>query len=47
MRRTVPRFSILAVSSGIMGLFAIGYPADVRIPQLLGRGLIQITPFFC
>jgi len=36
MRRTVPRFSILAVSSGIMGLFAIGYPADVRIPQLLG-----------
>src|SRR5262249_10829564 len=30
MRRTVPRFSNLAVALGITGLFAIGYPADVR-----------------
>jgi Autotransporter beta-domain len=30
MRRTVPRFSNLAVSLGITGLFAIGYPAQVR-----------------
>src|SRR5215831_11311991 len=30
MRRTIPRFSMLAVSSGIAGLFAIGYPAEVR-----------------
>src|SRR4029450_595811 len=30
MRRTVPRFSNLAVSLGITGLFAIGYPADGR-----------------
>jgi hypothetical protein len=30
MRRAIPRFSILAVSSGITGLFAIGCPAEVR-----------------
>ena len=30
MRRTVPRLSNLAVSLGITGLFAIGYPAEVR-----------------
>src|SRR6516165_2727106 len=30
MRRAIPRFSILAVSSGITGLFAIGYSAEVR-----------------
>ena len=30
MRRVIPRFSKLAVSLGITGLFAIGYPADVR-----------------
>src|SRR5262245_61166994 len=30
MRRAIPRFSILAVSSGITGLFAVGYPAEVR-----------------
>jgi hypothetical protein len=30
MRRTVPRFSNLAVSLGITGLFAIGYPAEGR-----------------
>jgi hypothetical protein len=30
MRHVIPTFSILAVSSGITGLFAIGYPAEVR-----------------
>jgi Autotransporter beta-domain len=30
MRHAIQRFSILAVSSGITGLFAIGYPAEVR-----------------
>ena len=30
MRRVIPRFSSLAVSLGITGLFAIGYPAEVR-----------------
>jgi hypothetical protein len=30
MRRAVPRLSNLAVSLGITGLFAIGYPAQVR-----------------
>src|SRR5262245_20790187 len=30
MRHAITRFSILAVSSGITGLFAVGYPAEVR-----------------
>ena len=30
MRRAIPRFSNVAVSLGITGLFAIGYPAQVR-----------------
>ena len=30
MRRVIPRFFKLAVFLGIPGLFAIGYPADVR-----------------
>jgi hypothetical protein len=30
MRRAIPRLSSLAVSLGITGLFAIGYPAEVR-----------------
>src|SRR5215813_3824164 len=30
MRHAIPRFSSLAVSLGITGLFAIGYPAEVR-----------------
>src|SRR5215469_9380438 len=30
MRRAIPRFSSLAASLGITGLFAIGYPAEVR-----------------
>jgi len=43
MRRANPRFSILAVSSGIAGLFAIGYPAEVRAqtifcPATFGAG---------
>jgi hypothetical protein len=30
MRHAIPRFSILAVALGTTGLFAIGYPAEVR-----------------
>ena len=30
MRHAIPTFSSLAVSLGITGLFAIGYPAEVR-----------------
>ena len=30
MQRVIPRFSILAVAFGTTGLFAIGYPAEVR-----------------
>src|SRR5262245_32287116 len=30
MRHAIPRFSGLAVSLGITGLFSIGYPAEVR-----------------
>src|SRR5262245_37843382 len=30
MRHAIPRFSSLAVSLGITGLFSIGYPAEVR-----------------
>ena len=50
MRRAIPRFSKLAVSLGITGLFAIGYPAEGRaqtiyfVPQLLA-GIIQMTRF--
>jgi hypothetical protein len=41
MRDAIPRFSILAVSLGITGLFAIGYPAEVRAqfcPATFGAG---------
>ena len=30
MRHDIPRFSTLAVSLGVTGLFSIGYPAEVR-----------------
>ena len=48
-RRVIPRFSKLAVSLGITGLFAIGYPAEVRAqtifcPATFGSG---IHPLFC
>src|SRR5262249_55285038 len=44
-------FSILAVSSGIMGLFAIGYPAEVRAqtifcPATISGALQPTLPFF-
>ena len=43
MQRVIPRFSNLAVALGITGLFAIGYPADVRAqtifcPATFGAG---------
>src|SRR5262249_53256988 len=34
MRHAIPRFSSLAVSLGITGLFAIGYSADVRAQSI-------------
>ena len=51
MRHAIPRFSILAVSLGITGLFAIGYPADVRAqtifcPATFGAGINQMAPVF-
>ena len=43
MRRAIRTFASLAVSQGITGLFAIGYPADVQAqtifcPATFGRG---------
>src|SRR6516164_831951 len=43
MQHAIPRFSSLAVSLGITGLFAIGYPAEVRAqtifcPATFGAG---------
>src|SRR5262249_31321083 len=51
MRRAIPRFSILAVSSGITGLFAIGYPAEVRAqtifcPATISGGNSATSPVF-
>src|SRR5215471_3873144 len=57
MRHAITRFSILAVSSGITGLFAIGYPAEVRAqtqtifcpaafsPQSSGLGTTPVPVF--
>jgi hypothetical protein len=53
MRRAVPRLSNLAVSLGVTGLFAIGYPAQVRAqtqtifcPATFGSGPNQGQPVF-
>src|SRR6516225_7953614 len=51
MRRAILRFSYLAVSSGITGLFAIGCPAEVRAqtifcPATFGSGPGQGQPVF-
>src|SRR5262245_61153 len=47
MRRAIPRFSILAVSSGIAGLFAIGYPADVRAQAIFCPTTLPLTNGSC
>ena len=44
MRRAVPRFSNLAVSLGITGLFAIGYPAEVRAQTLFCPATFSGSP---
>src|SRR5262245_38793655 len=51
MRHAIPRFSSLAVSLGITGLFAIGYPAEVRAqtifcPATFGAGTRSDAPVF-
>src|SRR5215475_1548180 len=51
MRHAIPRFSSLAVSLGITGLFAIGYPAEVRAqtifcPATFGAGTRADAPVF-
>ena len=53
MRRVIPRFSSLAVSLGITGLFAIGYPADVRAQTIFcpaifsGHRVHRVHLLFC
>src|SRR5215831_16258518 len=44
MRHAIPRFSILAVSSGITGLFAIGYPAEVRAQTIFCPATFTVGP---
>jgi hypothetical protein len=51
MQNIILRFSSLAVASGITGLFAIGYPAEVRAqtifcPATFGSGPGQGQPVF-
>src|SRR5262249_57062549 len=51
MRHSIPRFSSLAVSLGVTGLFAIGYPAEVRAqtifcPATISGGNSATSPVF-
>jgi Autotransporter beta-domain len=51
MQHAIPRFSILAVALGTTGLFAIGYPAEVRAqtifcPATFGAGTNPNAPVF-
>ena len=47
MRRAILRFSNLAVSLGITGLFAIGYPADVRAQTIFCPTTLPLTNGSC
>ena len=47
MRRAIPTFSSLAVSLGITGLFAIGYPADVRAQTIFCPTTLPLTNGSC
>jgi len=47
MRRAILRFSYLAVSLGITGLFAIGYPADVRAQTIFCPTTLPLTNGSC
>ena len=44
MRRAIPRFSKLAVSLGITGLFAIGYPAEGRAQTIFCPATFSGSP---
>src|SRR5215831_8476664 len=47
MQRAILRFSNLAVSLGITGLFAIGYPADVRAQTIFCPTTLPLTNGSC
>ena len=47
MRRAIPRFSNLAASLGITGLFAIGYPAEVRAQTIFCPATLPLTNGSC
>ena len=47
MRPAIPRFSNLAASLGITGLFAIGYPADVRAQTIFCPTTLPLTNGSC
>src|SRR5262245_51831254 len=47
MRHAILRFSSLAVSSGIAGLFAIGYPAEVRAQTIFCPATLPLTNGSC
>src|SRR6266516_7100434 len=47
MGRAIPTFSNLAVSLGIMGLFAIGHPADVRAQTIFCPATLPLTNGSC
>src|SRR5262249_32157874 len=47
MRRAILRFSNLAASLGITGLFAIGYPADVRAQTIFCPTTLPLTNGSC
>ena len=47
MRPAIPRFSNLAASLGITGLFAIGYPADVRAQTIFCPSTLPLTNGSC
>ena len=47
MRHAIPTFSSLAVSLGITGLFAIGYPADVRAQTIFCPTTLPLTNGSC
>jgi hypothetical protein len=47
MRHAIPTFSSLAVSLGITGLFAIGYPAEVRAQAIFCPTTLPLTNGSC
>jgi hypothetical protein len=47
MRRAIPRFCNLAASLGITGLFAIGYPVEVRAQTIFCPATLPLTNGSC